>query len=69
MDRKKFSLLVEEYVRDKRISYLEAIIICCDENALDPIDANKFVSKIIKGKLEAEVTKLNYLKGGNTLPL
>jgi hypothetical protein len=39
----------------------------CDKNSIDPEDVKKFVSPIIKDKLEAEAMALNFLPRGNNL--
>jgi|TARA_R110000851_G_scaffold41409_4_gene103981 hypothetical protein len=67
--RKKFSMMVESAVIMHKMGYLDAILMLCEKHELYPEDANKFISTIIKDKLEAEMVRCNYLKGGNTLPL
>lgn len=46
---------------------MEAILYLCDKNGIDPEDVKKFVSPIIKDKLEAEAMALNFLPRGNNL--
>ena len=67
--RKKFSMLVENAVISEKIGYMDAIIMLCEKHELWPEDANKYLSNIIKEKLEAEAVRLNFIKGGNTLPI
>ena len=40
---------------------MEAILYLCDKNEIEPEDMKKFVSPIIKDKLEAEAMALNFL--------
>jgi hypothetical protein len=47
---------------------MDAIIWLCDKNDVDLEDVKKFISPIIKTKLEAEAMNLNYLPRQNSLP-
>lgn len=60
---------MEEAVQKKRLSYIDAIVHLCDNNSIDPEDAGKYISNIIKDKIEAEARKLNFLPRQNTLPV
>ena len=46
---------------------MDAILHLCEKNDIEPEDVNKFISPIIKGKLEAEAMKLNFLPRTNSL--
>lgn len=67
LTKSKFTKLVEQTVHELKISYMEAILHLCDKNDLEPEDMKKFVSPIIKDKLEAEAMQLNFLPKQNTL--
>ena len=67
MTRKKFSSRVEKVVREKSLSYMDGILHLCEEENIDPEEVSKFVSPVIKGKLEAEAKRLNFLPKGNEL--
>lgn len=67
LTKSKFTKLVEKTVTDLRITYMDAILYLCDKNDLEPEDMKKFVSPIIKDKLEAEAMQLNFLPKQNTL--
>ena len=67
LTKPKFSKLVEQTVIDKRISYMDAIIWLCEEHSIELEDIRKFISPIIKDKLEAEARKLNFLPRTNEL--
>ena len=41
----------------------------CDNTNIDPEDVGKFISTIVKDKVEAEARRLNYLPQLNTLPV
>jgi|TARA_R110000822_G_scaffold66857_5_gene163164 hypothetical protein len=61
--------MVEEIVHKKRLSYIDAIVDLCDDTNIDPEDVGKFISNILKDKVEAEARNLNYLPKQNTLPI
>ncbi len=67
LNKTKFSKLVENTVAEKTIGYMEAILLLCDKNNIDPEDVKKFVSPVIKGKLEAEAMALNFLPKTNSI--
>tara|TARA_Y100000996_G_scaffold390074_1_gene350994 strand:+ start:2184 stop:2408 length:225 start_codon:yes stop_codon:yes gene_type:complete len=67
LTRSKFTKIVEETVLDKAISYMDAVLYICEKNSIDPEDVKKFISPIIKGKIEAEAMSLNFLPKQNTL--
>ena len=67
LNRAKFTKLIEESVIQNKISYMESILDICDKNDIDPEDVKKFVSPIIKNKLEAEAMSLNFLPKENSL--
>ena len=46
---------------------MEAILHVCEKNDIEPEDVKKFISPVIKGKVEAEAMELNYLPKMNTL--
>ena len=67
LTKAKFSKLIEESVIDKKLSYMDAILEICEKNNIEPEDVRKFVSPIIKDKLEAEAMSLNLLPKTNSL--
>ena len=67
LNKSKFIQLIEKTVVELKISYMEAILYLCDKNDIDPADVNKFISPIIKGKLEAEAMNLNFLPKTNSI--
>ena len=67
LTRSKFTKIVEETVLDKALSYMDAVLYICEKNSIDPEDVKKFISPIIKGKIEAEAMSLNFLPKQNTL--
>ena len=67
LNKARFSKLVEHEVIQKSIGYMEAILLLCDQNNIDPEDVKKFISPAIKSKLEAEAMSLNFLPKTNSL--
>lgn len=67
LNKSRFTKLIEKTVSDLRITYMDAILHLCDENDIDPEDVSKFISPIIKGKLEAEAMGLNFLPKTNSI--
>jgi len=67
LTKSKFAKLIETTVSELRISYMDAILHVCDKNDIEPEDVKKFISPVIKDKVEAEAMALNFLPQGNTL--
>ena len=67
LTKSKFTKLVEQTVSELGINYMDAILYLCEKNSIDPEDVKKFVSPIIKNKVEAEAMNLNFLPKLNTL--
>ena len=67
LNKARFSKLVESEVIQKSIGYMDAILLLCDQNNIDPEDVKKFISPTIKSKLEAEAMSLNFLPKTNSL--
>lgn len=67
LNKAKFSKLIEKTVVDLSIGYMEAILLVCEKNNIEPEDVKKFVSPIIKDKLEAEAMGLNLLPKTNSI--
>ena len=67
LTKTKFTKLIESTVSELRIPYMDAILHLCDKNDIEPEDVKKFISPIIRDKLEAEAMKLNFLPKGNEL--
>ena len=68
MTKAKFSKLVEAVVRQDHLSHMEAILHLCEKYDIEPQDCKKYVSNVIKDKLEAEAMNLNFIPKGNELP-
>ena len=69
MTKAKFSKMVESVVREKRLSHMDAIIHLCEKHNIEVEDCKKYVSNVIKEKLEVEAMNLNFFPKGNELPV
>ena len=68
MTKSKFAKQIEDIVRYKNLSYIDAVLYFCEENKIDEEDVKKYVAGPIKSKIEAEAMRLNFLPRGNELP-
>ncbi len=62
MNTKKFSLIIEQIVLDKKLSYMDAIVDYCDNNEMEIESAAKLVNTKIKESIKLEASDLNLLK-------
>ena len=67
LTKNKFTKLIESTVSELSIPYMEAILHVCEKNDIEPEDLRKFISPVIKSKVEAEAMQLNFLPKLNTL--
>ena len=57
----EFSLHIEEIVRDRKVTYMDAVLEYCKENYLEPDDVASLINKSLKDKIEMDFRELNYL--------
>ena len=69
MTKQKFSQIIEETVKDKRISYMDAICWWCEKNEMEIDVAAKLLNGVIKEKIRAEAMDLNFLEKSAKLPI
>jgi hypothetical protein len=62
MNSKEFSLNIESIVKEKRTTYMDAVILYCEENDIDPSLAKPLISKSLKEKIKLEATNKRMLK-------
>lgn len=67
LTKSKFTKLIEKMVAELKIPYMDAIIKVCENNEIEIDDVKKFVSPVIKDKLEAEAMELNFLPKKNSI--
>ena len=57
----EFSLYIEQVVREKKMSYMDAVLNYCKQNYLEPEDVASLINKSLKDKIEMDFRELNYL--------
>ena len=67
LTKSKFTKLIEKTVADLKIPYMDAIIKVCETNDIEIEDIRKFITPVIKDKLEAEAMDLNFLPKKNSI--
>ena len=67
--KEDFSKSIEVIVLEKKMSYMDAIIWWCEQNEMEVEMAAKLVHGVLKNKLEAEASNLNYLAKRPKLPI
>lgn len=70
INQKKFTHLVEKLVMSNGGDLIDAILMICEDNNIDPSDASKYMSKPLKYKFEAYAANLKLIAStGNKLPI
>ena len=67
LTKSKFTKLIESTVADMKLPYMDAILHVCNKNDIEPEDVRKFISPVIRDKLEAEAMDLNFLPKKNSI--
>jgi hypothetical protein len=62
LSAEKFSLDIENYVKENQCDYIEAIVSYCDANGIEVETVPKLLSKPLKERLKFNAEKLNFLK-------
>lgn len=57
----EFSLHIEQVAREKKLSHMDAVLLYCKENYLEPEDVSSLINKSLKDKIEMDFRELNYL--------
>jgi hypothetical protein len=68
-DINRFSMAIEEMVYMKDVSYIDAIVLYCEETGFEVETAAKLISGVLKSKIKLEAEELHYLKKNNTSQL
>ena len=66
---KTFSLNIENIVKDKNITHMEAVLEHCREQQLEPDSVTRLISKSLKDKIEGNARDLNFLPRQAKLPI
>ena len=66
---KTFTLEIENIVKNKEISHMEAVLWYCDKEGIEPDTVYSLISKGLKEKIEANARELNFLPRQAQLPV
>ncbi len=66
---KTFCMKIENIVKEKNISHMDAVLWYCDKEGLELESINSLVSKGLKEKIEANARELNFLPRQAKLPI
>ena len=71
MNSKKFSLIIEGIVKEKKMSYMDSVVKYCGDNDIDTASVGPLVNKVLKEKIKEEAENLNLVEKSSTaiLPL
>ena len=58
----KFALIIENMVKERKISYMDAILEYCKKHEIDPSNTKSMINKTLKEKIAYEAQSLNMLK-------
>jgi len=62
MTASKFSLEIENIVKDSNLNYIEAILQFCEDKSIEIDSVGKLISKPLKEKLKYDAQRLNFMK-------
>ena len=54
MNSKKFGLIIEGIVKEKRIPYMDAVLQYCEDNDIDTATIGPLINKSLKEKIKIE---------------
>lgn len=65
----EFALFIEDMVREKKLSHMDAVLKYCEENFIDPEDISPLINKNLKAKIELNMIEANMLPKRGMLDL
>ena len=68
-EQKNFSAIIESIVKQKRITYMDAVILHCEDIEFEVELAATLLTAPIKSKISEEAQALNMIKKVNKLPI
>ena len=66
---KKFAIIVDELVRTKHLTHMEAILYYCEQNLIEPDTITRWIDRSLKEHLQADAEALHYLPKTSQLPV
>jgi hypothetical protein len=64
-----FALYIENLVIEKKMTHMDAVLLYCEQNFIDPEDISKLINKNLKQKIEMNMIDQNYLPKKGSLDL
>lgn len=68
-EMRKFSEIIENIVKEKRIDYMDAVVLHCEQIGFEVELAASLLTPPIKAKISEEAQAMNLIKKVNKLPL
>ena len=66
---KVFSLEIEKIAKEKDITHMDAVLLYCKDNQIEPEKVSSLITKGLKEKIEANARDLNFLPKVARLPI
>ena len=66
---KVFSLEIERIAKEKEITHMDAVLLFCKDNNIEPEKVSSLITKGLKEKIEANARELNFLPKVASLPI
>ena len=66
---KTFCMKIENIVKEKDITHMDAVLWYCEQEGLELEGINSLISKALKEKIEANARELNFLPRQAKLPI
>lgn len=63
----QFSLHIEQLAAQKRISHMDAVLLYCEENYIEPDEIKSLINKPLRDKIEIDMREANLLPKVATL--
>ena len=67
LSKKRFTRMIEDVVKEKRLTYIDAVVHLCEDNNIEFEDVKKYIDTAVKQKIEVEAMDLNFLDKTNSL--
>ena len=66
---KTFTLAIENIVKEKKITHMDAVLLYCELEGIEPDSITSLISRGLKEKIEANARDLNFLPKSAQLPI
>ena len=69
MTTKQFSVLIDDKVKQKSITHMDAVLEYCEEKNLESDQINHLISRSLKEKIRVDAEAINLMPKSSTLPV